>query len=453
MRKTIGFVITLIVVAACMPIAVTGSTEIGKYLGLRKMPVPVVGTGSMYPSLFWVTDEGGPDDEGKMTVEEYRTTPHMYVRFPGITIAGKTYIRRRVEYGDMVAFTSSQTQAILENEGKDVSSGFIKRVIGVPGDTIELRDGYVYRNGSVLDEPYIYRPRSTYGGESIKDCEVITVPDGQYVVMGDNRKTSNDSRGELGLIHDDDITFVLPYREQGVYKSLWRDTAKDGELIGTPTLNSNEFYRLVNTARARASVSTVTKNALLEKSATIKGQKILAGTVSYTMAEAIKAAGYHNIVTGEFVSHGHYTEDELLQNLLYFGDTAKLMLKEDYDDIGVAAVTEEVNGCPTQVIVGHLGGYVPAEYEEGVRQSWEGLVNNLETVLPSWEKAQGYEGIDQGILQELLTILRRRLELAREISSAMRNNAWLTDNEQTRIKNDEADAKRAERLIQELNRE
>ena len=64
---------------------------------------------------------------------------------------------------------------------------FVKRVIGVPGDTIEIRHGSVIVNSIPLDEPYI-TPRDT------GNMGRITVPEGGYFVLGDNRRASNDSR-------------------------------------------------------------------------------------------------------------------------------------------------------------------------------------------------------------------------------------------------------------------
>ena len=68
----------------------------------------------------------------------------------------------------------------------DENRDFIKRVIGVPGDTVEVRDGTVFINGEPLQEDYILAaPNYTYGP--------AVVPEGRYFVLGDNRRNSYDS--------------------------------------------------------------------------------------------------------------------------------------------------------------------------------------------------------------------------------------------------------------------
>lgn len=71
----------------------------------------------------------------------------------------------------------------------DETQIYVKRVIGLPGDIVEIKLGKVYVNGTMLDEPYIREPMVS-NSEEITFC----VPEGHYFMMGDNRNNSLDSR-------------------------------------------------------------------------------------------------------------------------------------------------------------------------------------------------------------------------------------------------------------------
>jgi signal peptidase I len=73
---------------------------------------------------------------------------------------------------------------------EDHSRMYIKRVIGLPGEKIEIKSGRIYINGAPLDEPYL---DPEYNSENVEFPEE-TIPEGHYFVMGDNRDNSSDSR-------------------------------------------------------------------------------------------------------------------------------------------------------------------------------------------------------------------------------------------------------------------
>jgi signal peptidase I len=171
--------------------------------------------------------------------------------------AGRLLPPATIQRGDVIVF---------HDPVDDPSIHLVKRVIGIPGDRLHLRDGVVVRNGQPLHEPYaVYRPAAAdrYRDDFpdlqtmqprvnpnwwialrnlVRDGDV-TVPPNAYFVLGDNRNDSEDSR-YWGFVP----------REAIVGKPLliyfsWRQPGVDGEANGDAAKGLNSFARWDRTFR------------------------------------------------------------------------------------------------------------------------------------------------------------------------------------------------------------
>lgn len=146
----------------------------------RSIVIPVVGALVVAASFAVLTAVGG-DGTLTLTVTSGGMLPTLQVG-QQVAVDPDAYESVMPQRGDIIAFSMPEYPEIIA----------IKRVIGLPGDSVEQSDGIVYVNGSALDEPYAMADRKTLGPWVVASHRVF--------VMGDNRPNSNDSRYSMGQI-------------------------------------------------------------------------------------------------------------------------------------------------------------------------------------------------------------------------------------------------------------
>lgn len=126
------------------------------------------------------------------------------------------------ERGEEIVFHANETD------------DYIKRVIGLPGDTVEVVNDTLYVNGNKVDEPYLDQKKKElkdkgeqksltpdFNIEYLKSTKSKTVPEGTYFVLGDNRPNSTDSRA-FGFVKKDSVVgkVVLRYYPFSTFKTF-----------------------------------------------------------------------------------------------------------------------------------------------------------------------------------------------------------------------------------------
>jgi len=111
------------------------------------------------------------------------------------------YKFREPTRGDVIIFKSPANKEV----------DYIKRIIGLPGDTVSLKNNTFYVNNQIVVEPYLAPGTPIFGGSYLGEGQSIVVPPGTFFLAGDNRSHSSDSR-EFGPIAQEDFIGTAIFR-------------------------------------------------------------------------------------------------------------------------------------------------------------------------------------------------------------------------------------------------
>ena len=142
------------------------------------------------------------------------------IEIPGLPLGRYLFNLAPVHRGDVVVFVFPP----------DRTKDFIKRVIGVAGDTIQVKDGVVWLNGQKMDDPHAHMEAAAQDRSPVSPRDnfgPVTVPAGKLFMMGDNRDRSYDSRF-WGFVDHNDVEgratlIYLPWNEEKAEAASWAD--------------------------------------------------------------------------------------------------------------------------------------------------------------------------------------------------------------------------------------
>lgn len=406
--------------------------------------INVSGTGSMYPTF-----PRGSSETSQSKEKEVVATPRM-IKYPnGFSFNGKEYFRSSLSKGDLVSFYSGD-------------KALIKRIVGTPGDVLEIRSGLVYINNEPQKEPYTALPHSTFGGDFVPECKKITVPEDSYFVLGDNRKESNDSRFDVGFVDKKSIDTFLPLEfQKGVWDKKWRDTAKDLEDSTKIKLDIPAFVENINQLRQKSGKPQLIYKTELGESSRLRAENIFSTGIfdekaegAVSTADAFRKVEYWKPVYGEIPVQGYFSSEELFNYLVEFDMTKNFILDEDFTEMGIAVIEDSLNNCPTQLIVIHFAGYVPPNYDKATIDSWDNLLKKLKEIKPGWVAAKNYDQFyekNKRDIDKVVSIINDRIDALEPIVAKMKKNEWLSDSELKYLDLDASLGDEQENLANKLN--
>lgn len=347
------------------------------------------------------------------------------------------------ERGDVIAFKIPQNPKYSN----------LARIIGLPGETIAIKDGKVYINKKPLNEIYIPSEMKTTDGQAIPEGENKTITSGSYAVLADNRIKGIDSR-DYGFIQKNNILGKLVFCFKNCSKSDDSITASYD-----PQLHSNEILNLVNQYRQSKKLPTWTTSEeicnLAEKRADFlsenNGIALTSSTEEYQKQLDEQAKNYSGASLNELYISNVGTNQEAISSWKGSPDNNKFLLMTESNGASItlacaavrverslslvvllsgpsaqgsnSVVSQKTNQSQTQSPSQPAGpGYIKEDIDNLIRD-----LNQADQDYKTME--QSYKGVstyNQQTINRILQIIPQRKSLAQKLLDKMGKGQSLT---------------------------
>lgn len=313
----------------------------------------------------------------------------------------------KIERGDIVSFRNLETG----------SRHYLKRIIGLPNEEVVLKNGDVFINGKTLTENYTLNHLPTYGGSFLVECNSYPVPENYFLVLGDNRTVSMDSR-TLGFVKKEDIDGVIKMKQSYVFADEEKKTA-----VPKSQINEAALLEKINQERKNASSPLLNVNVILVDSA--KTRTTETSNFFTPLDKLLQTKGYRYNLAHEFATYGFLDEETILKQIMESAEDKAAFLSANFIDIGIASIEKTNKECTFPMTVIIIGWGTVPNYSQAMIDSWAKEVKDTKEWLNFLQNLVGVSSVNQEELRGLITALAESSEIASQMYQKTTSQEWV----------------------------
>jgi signal peptidase I len=316
--------------------------------------------------------------------------------------------------GDIVSFKNIETGFIY----------YLKRIVGLPGEEISIKNGHLTINNRILKEDYVLNDLPTFGNTFLVECSSYTIPKNHYLVLGDNRTVSLDSR-VLGFVKKEDIDGVIKKNQEAAFI----DEARQKEILKA-ALDEPLLLKKVNEARQKAGVNPLIVNPLLNETAKKRAASIAANfsdwkRQSVPLALLLKEEDYQYNLIHEFITFGYLDEKSVVKQMLESSPDALALLSKNSLEIGLGTIEKANESCTFPLIVITISWPSVPTYSPEIVAFWQEQVDETQELLTILQSFVGVSGFNQVELRELIDLVAESSNIATSVLEKINSQVWL----------------------------